>query len=188
MIAAAAACALAAGVTGASAAENWSGVPIPYGQSQIVVPGAPFIPRTSTTNQEYILSQCGGGVPGIGCPIGVSYAYGYVPITAFARSSTVESLSGTVAGLGADVARLQAALGDPLTKRIFRGVALASALDFQSPAPGASNRLGGAVTTTHGQVAGAVSFTRQQGKFDLSAGAAFTSKDVLGKAAAGFSW
>jgi hypothetical protein len=172
----------------AVAAENWSGGPVAFGQESIVAPDFPVIPKTSTTNNEYILTQCGSYDPALHCALGVEDAVAFVPITAFARSSTVEALSGTVAGLSFDVARLQTAMGDPLTKRLFRGVALASALDFQSPAPGASNRLGGAVTTTHGQVAGSVAFTHRQGKFDVSAGAAFTSTDVLGKAAAGFSW
>jgi hypothetical protein len=184
----AAACALAACATGASAAENWSGGPVGFGQAQVVAPGQPVIPKTSTTNSDYVLTECDNNLPGVACPLGTSFGYAFVPITAFARSSSVESVSADVAAIGADVARLQAAMGDPLTRRLFRGVALASALDFQSPAPGKSNRLGGAVTTTHGQVAGSVTYTRLQGDFDMSAGAAFTSTDVLGKAAAGFSW
>jgi hypothetical protein len=172
----------------ASAGEDWSGVPVGYGQSQVVAPGDPVIPKTSTTNADHVLTWCDSSVAGIGCPLGISSAYAYVPITAFARSSTVEALGGEVAGLGADVARLQAAIGDPLTRRLFRGVALASALDFQSPAAGKSNRIGGAMATTHGQLAGALTFTHRQGRLDVSFGGAFTSTDILAKAAVGLSW
>ena len=125
-------------LAGAAQAEDWTGAPVAEG-TQRLNSSDQQVPKTMATNQEYVGTLCQNLDPNLPCASGVNYANAQIPITAFARSTSVDALRQDVGALNAALSQM----GVDDSRRIFRAVALASALDFQSPAPGSSNRLGG---------------------------------------------
>ncbi len=128
-----------------------------------------------------------------------------VPLTAFARSSTVTALGASVSALSArisgaeaqlvaiqnSVAGFEAFIPEALenTRReAVEGSATAAAMTTVAPADGKANRIGFNTATYNGSTAVAVSYSRAAGDVDFNVGVAMAGDNAMVKAGAGFSW
>lgn len=100
----------------------------------------------------------------------------YIPLSAFATDAELEAVRQAVEARFA------------VDRTLSGGVAMSSAIDFQMPADGTSNRLGGGVATFNNEAAVGITYSRRDGRWDSSVGLATSSYDAMAKASFGFSW
>lgn len=192
-------------ISSACAQENWAGVTIPNGNGWIITNTGPNQPKTQLNGSEAINASCfsvASFPTGSKCPSGIQQD-AFIPLSEFARSSTVEKLRDQIAALSVpsvDFTQLQNSLNglrddvDVLSAlpadftQLQNSLALASALDIVLPPDGQSNRLGFSVSHVADRQAVGLSYGHVSGDFDFGASVAFTEGDVAGKVAAGYSW
>lgn len=165
-------------VPGAAAAQNWRGTEYLGDERDVIsctsgpVPVCsygPSRPATQLVGNEIVVVQC---IPGrLDC--GNDDRYGYIRLSEFATAT--------------DLAQMQIAW-EGFDARLDEGVALASALDFQGPAPGYSNRAAAAAAAYRDEAAISLSYSGRLDRFDFSAGVAATNNNAMGKASFGVSW
>ena len=112
-------------------------------------------------NVSGIFATCANGIIG-----GPGVPSSFVPLSDFASSG--------------DLARS--------SNLISAGVAMSSALDFQSPADGETNRIGAGAATFNDQTGVGVTLTHREGAWDASVGFAASNYQHLSKVSVGFSW
>lgn len=126
-------------------------------------------PANQLAGNEIVVVQC---IPGrLGC--GTDDRYGYIRLSEFATAT--------------DLAQMQIAW-EGFDARLDEGVALASALDFQGPAPGYNNRAAASASAYRDEAAISLSYSGRLDRFDFSAGVAATNNNAMGKASFGVSW
>lgn len=176
----------------AAAQENWAGLPIAPGNGNTTLGPGPGIPKTTLFGGEGVLVSCfstGGFPTGIPCPQGTVQS-AYVPLSEFARSSTVVGLSERVNALDGEVASVAAGL-QGLTQQVDglnKSVALSSALDIMLPVNGEQNRLGLQVTDIAGENGLGLSYSHVSGNIDVGVSLAAVGPERAGKVGIGFSW
>jgi autotransporter adhesin len=77
---------------------------------------------------------------------------------------------------------------DDLQREARAGAAMAASLETVAPAAGSKNRLGFHSATYNGETAVSMSYVRQEGRVDISAGIAISGDETLVKGGVGFSW
>ena len=114
----------------------------------------------------------------------------YVRLSDFARSRSVEELEARLTALDQNSASLTQfnALRTRSDRQANRSVALASALQAPSPAPGATFRAGVEFGFAGEEQAIGVNFSTRRGKFDFSASGAFADGSSAARAGGGISW
>lgn len=169
--------------TNVIAQEDWSGFAVPI-EPEVGTPTpdptsfsfdgiSTFTPRPTLDGNEFVIAGCLEQLPSFNCVDGTFQGVGRVPISAFARSDTVALISAEVVGL---------------REEIDRGIALASAMEIISPAPGSSFRAGLNLGTSDDEYAVGGSFAYRRNKFDAGIAFAVSDGKGAGKASVGISW
>lgn len=177
----------------AVAQEDWSGVPIAPGNGRITSePGTVRTPKPALFGGEHILVTCHNVASfptAASCPEGVQQD-AFVPLSEFARSSTVLGLSQRVDGVEASFASAMGSL-QGLAQQVDglnKSVALSSALDIVLPVNGHQNRLGFQATDIAGENGLGLSYAHASGNFDIGLSVAAVGPEQAGKVGIGFSW
>jgi hypothetical protein len=118
-----------------------------------------------------------------------------------ARVSAVEAALLSSSDLTAINARISSAENDlaalatyipstmqEMQKEARAGAAMAASLETVAPAPGSKNRLGFNSANYNGETAFSVSYVRQEGQIDVSAGVAISGDEAMIKGGVGLSW
>lgn len=119
-------------------------------------------------------------------------------VAALATSASVNALSTRVTSAEAQLASMQQDLNALSTyipeamrdmqQEARAGAAMAASLETIAPAPGSKNRLGFNSASYNGETAFSVSYVRQEGQIDVSAGVAISGDEALVKGGVGLSW
>jgi hypothetical protein len=197
-----------------AAADDWSGVGLDGGWYRDRNDGT-LSPISNLIGNEGVVVNCSSSTfvaAGEGafdnCPASEGASLMWVPISAFARTSTVQALTGRVSavesGLGA-IGTLSAQLGalsthlsalaayvpaiqQQMEQTTWRGAAMAAALDSVGPAAGKRNRLGTNAATVNGETAVALNYVYAGDTMDVSAGVAYSEGEAISKVGVGISW
>lgn len=119
-------------------------------------------------------------------------------VASLATSASVNALSGRVTSAEVQLASMQQDLSalatfipeamQEMQKEARAGAAMAASLETVAPAPGSKNRLGFNSANYNGETAFSVSYVRQEGQIDVSAGVAISGDEAMVKGGVGLSW
>jgi hypothetical protein len=119
-------------------------------------------------------------------------------VASLATVASVNALSGRVTSAEVQLASMQQDLTaiatyipeamQEMQKEARAGAAMAASLETVAPAPGSKNRLGFNSANYNGETAFSVSYVRQEGQFDVSAGVAMSGDEAMIKGGVGLSW
>lgn len=156
------------------------------------------LPGSITGPLSSVSIEVAGFFPDPTAPSGYQAIEFRVPISEFARASTVSDFSARMTSAEAQLTAIQdgvselaayvpIAIGD-LQQEARAGAAMAASLETVAPAAGSKNRLGFNSATYNGETAVSMSYVRQEGRVDISAGVAISGDETLVKGGVGFSW
>ncbi len=125
------------------------------------------------------------------CPPGVVGARYSIPISNFARSSSVDALEAQIGAMSSELNAIAAyvpAIQQQMEETAWRGAAMAAALDSVGPAAGKRNRVGTNAATVNGETAVALNYVYAGDTMDVSAGVAYSEGEAISKVGVGISW
>lgn len=108
-----------------------------------------------------------------------------------ALSERVNSSEGQLASMQQDLTALATFIPEAMQEmqqEARAGAAMAASLETVAPAPGSKNRLGFNSANYNGETAFSVSYVRQEGQIDVSAGVAISGDEAMVKGGVGLSW
>jgi hypothetical protein len=128
---------------------------------------------------------------GVNCPslgsISSSGAGFYVPLSSLATTSVTDALAAQQTAFQSQLVAFETQQLKAI-KVVSGGVAMASALDFQQPAYGTNNRVGGGVSSFNGQAGLALTYTLREKSWDAGVGLATSRYQNMAKVTVGYSW
>jgi hypothetical protein len=184
------------------------------GSAPFLMPLYSVLPSGAGHPQSSLGVEFFGAVPDASVASGYVTHRGRLLLSEFARSDTVNSLASRVSAVEAGLAtmpsasdlsainaRISSAESDlaalatfipealqDMQKEARAGAAMAASLETVAPAAGSKNRLGFNSANYNGETAFSVSYVRQEGQIDVSAGVAISGDEAMVKGGIGLSW